>query len=256
MKQQHHILAPKEQIEAFCKKHFIGRLSLFGSILRDDFKPESDVDVLVEFQHGHKIGLLKMARMEAELSEILKRKVDLRTPGDLSCYFRQEVVQNAEVQYAQGMERRGRKSQIVNRKSDNKSSSFGFTSIELIVVIMCLAILMFAIGTRFNRNEMGSAVAADQLIADIRYIQLKAISIGRPYQIVFNGNSYRLSRADDNVEIETKTLPNSEIATADVCTTLRFNTLGEPNIGSDCLISLSGDSAIKVRVYNITGKAE
>jgi predicted nucleotidyltransferase len=102
MKQQHHILAPKEQIEAFCKKHFIGRLSLFGSILRDDFKPESDVDVLVEFQHGHKIGLLKMARMEAELSEMLKRKVDLRTPGDLSRYFRQEVVQNAEVQYAQG----------------------------------------------------------------------------------------------------------------------------------------------------------
>jgi len=102
MIRQHHILAPKEQLEAFCKKHFIGRLSLFGSILRDDFKPESDVDVLVEFQPGHKIGLLRMARMEAELSEILKRKVDLRTPADLSRYFRQEVVQNAEVQYAQG----------------------------------------------------------------------------------------------------------------------------------------------------------
>jgi predicted nucleotidyltransferase len=102
MIRQHHILASKEQLETFCKKHFIGRLSLFGSILRDDFKPESDVDVLVEFQPGHKIGLLKMARMEAELSEILKRKVDLRTPADLSRYFRQEVVQNAEVQYAQG----------------------------------------------------------------------------------------------------------------------------------------------------------
>jgi predicted nucleotidyltransferase len=102
MTRQHHILAPKEQLEAFCKKHFIRRLSLFGSVLRDDFKPESDVDILVEFQPGHKIGLLKIARMEAELSEMLKRKVDLRTPGDLSRYFRQEVVQSAEVQYAQG----------------------------------------------------------------------------------------------------------------------------------------------------------
>lgn len=98
---QHNIFIPRGEIEAFCKKNHVRTLSLFGSVLRDDFNSESDVDVLVEFEPGHKIGFLKMARMESELSQIFKRKVDLRTPGDLSRYFRQEVLQNAEVQYAQ-----------------------------------------------------------------------------------------------------------------------------------------------------------
>ena len=78
-------------------------LSLFGSVLREDFRPDSDVDVLVEFEDGHAPGLLGIARMERELSEILGgRKIDLRTPEDLSRYFRQDVLAAAEVQYAQG----------------------------------------------------------------------------------------------------------------------------------------------------------
>ena len=92
----------KGKIEAFCRKHHIRKLSLFGSVLRKDFGPESDVDVLVEFEPGQIVGLLRLAGMEIELSEILKRKVDLRTPAELSHYFRQEVLDSAEVQYAQG----------------------------------------------------------------------------------------------------------------------------------------------------------
>ena len=102
MVQKAQVQVPKEQIEDFCKRHHIRKLALFGSVLRSDFKPESDVDVLVEFESGHKVGLLKMARIESELSDLVGRKVDLRTPGDLSHYFRQEVIENAEVQYAQG----------------------------------------------------------------------------------------------------------------------------------------------------------
>jgi uncharacterized protein len=102
MAQKARVKVPKEQVEEFCKKHRIRKLSLFGSALRADFKPTSDIDVLVEFEASCKVGLLKMARIENELSEILGRKVDLRTPGDLSRYFRQEVIENAEVQYAQG----------------------------------------------------------------------------------------------------------------------------------------------------------
>ena len=93
---------PKEKIEAFCRKHRIRKLSLFGSVLREDFSPDSDVDVLVEFEAGQTVGLLRLAGMEIELSGILKRKVDLRTPAELSRYFRQEVLDSAEVQYAQG----------------------------------------------------------------------------------------------------------------------------------------------------------
>jgi len=78
-------------------------LALFGSALREDFSEESDVDMLVEFEPGHTPGLLGMARLERELSHILGgRKVDLRTPEDLSRYFRDEVLRKAEVQYAQG----------------------------------------------------------------------------------------------------------------------------------------------------------
>ena len=93
---------PKNQIAAFCQKNHIRKLSLFGSVLRDDFGQESDIDVLVEFEPGAKVGLLKVARIERDLSELLKRKIDLRTPEDLSRYFRQEVLNTATVQYAKG----------------------------------------------------------------------------------------------------------------------------------------------------------
>ena len=96
------IRIPREQIRQFCKKYHIRKLSLFGSVLRDDFTPTSDIDVLVEFESGIKIGLFKIAHMESELSDLIGRKVDLRTPQDLSRYFRQEVLENAEVQYAEG----------------------------------------------------------------------------------------------------------------------------------------------------------
>ena len=90
----------REAIADFCRRHHIQKLSLFGSVLRDDFRPDSDVDVLVEFDPGQPVGLIRLAGMERELSELIGRKVDLRTPADLSRYFRQEVVDTAEVQYA------------------------------------------------------------------------------------------------------------------------------------------------------------
>jgi len=93
---------PKEKIENFCKKHHIRKLSFFGSFLRKDFRPDSDLDILVEFEPGQIVGFLKLAGMEMELSQILNHKVDLRTPAELSRYFRQEVLDSAEVQYAKG----------------------------------------------------------------------------------------------------------------------------------------------------------
>jgi len=93
---------PKEEIEEFCKKHSIRKLSLFGSALRDDFTPESDLDILVEFDPSHIPGLIRLAGMELELGEILGRKVDMRTAQDLSRYFRDEVLKSALVQYAEG----------------------------------------------------------------------------------------------------------------------------------------------------------
>ncbi len=93
---------PKEKVADFCRRNHIRRLALFGSALRDDFGPGSDVDVLVEFEPGHVPGLFRFARMERELSELLgDRRVDLRTPEDLSRYFRDEVAASAQVQYAQ-----------------------------------------------------------------------------------------------------------------------------------------------------------
>jgi hypothetical protein len=83
----------------FCKKHHIRRLSLFGSVLRDDFGPNSDIDVLVEFEPGKTPGMITLAGMEIELSELLGRKADLRTPAELSRYFRQDVLDHAQVQY-------------------------------------------------------------------------------------------------------------------------------------------------------------
>lgn len=89
---------PKDRIADFCRRNHIRRLALFGSVLRDDFRPGSDVDVLVEFEPDARIGLRFFA-LEEELSEILGRKVDLNTPGFLSDYFRDEVLAEAEVQY-------------------------------------------------------------------------------------------------------------------------------------------------------------
>ena len=95
------IKVPRDRIASFCKKHHIRKLSLFGSVLRDDFGPDSDVDVLVEFESGHVPGFFRLFDMEGELSAILGvKKVDLRTPEDLSRYFRQKVLSTAEVQYA------------------------------------------------------------------------------------------------------------------------------------------------------------
>jgi predicted nucleotidyltransferase len=91
-----------KQLAAFCGEYHVAKLSLFGSVLREDFGPDSDVDVLVEFEEGHVPGMIGLARMEEELSALFERKVDLRTPRDLSRYFRDEVVRSAAVQYAQG----------------------------------------------------------------------------------------------------------------------------------------------------------
>lgn len=92
------ILLPKEKIKKFCQRHHICELSLFGSVLRDDFKPESDIDVLVKFEPGHTPGW-NFFEMEAELSKLLKRKADLHTPNFLSRYFRDQVLQEAQVLY-------------------------------------------------------------------------------------------------------------------------------------------------------------
>ncbi len=94
----HNLVIPKEQIAAFCRRHQISRLALFGSVVREDFRPESDVDVLVEFEPGTKVGLRFFA-MERELSEILGRKIDLNTPGFLNKHYREEVLREAKVQY-------------------------------------------------------------------------------------------------------------------------------------------------------------
>ncbi|MBN1665270.1 MAG: nucleotidyltransferase family protein [Deltaproteobacteria bacterium] len=97
------VLFPKEQIADFCRRRHIRRLAVFGSALRSDFNEASDIDILVEFEPEYIPGLFGMARMERDLSALLGgRKVDLRTPEDLSRYFRQDVLNEAEVQYAQG----------------------------------------------------------------------------------------------------------------------------------------------------------
>ncbi len=96
------ISIPADEINSFCKRNHIRKLSFFGSVLRDDFKPTSDVDVLVEFEPGQTVGFFRLAEMEMELSGILGRKVDLRTPMELSRYFRQDVLDSAKVAYAEG----------------------------------------------------------------------------------------------------------------------------------------------------------
>jgi predicted nucleotidyltransferase len=89
------ITVPREAVAAFCRKHHIQRLALFGSVLRDDFRADSDVDVLVEFEPTHVPGFIRMAAMENELSELFERKVDLLTPNSISRYFRAKVLREA-----------------------------------------------------------------------------------------------------------------------------------------------------------------
>jgi predicted nucleotidyltransferase len=91
----------REKIAEFCRRNKIRRLALFGSVLRDDFTKESDVDVLVEFEPGAKVGYICLAGMENELSRLIGRKVDMNTAGCLSPYFRDEVLNDAEVAYEQ-----------------------------------------------------------------------------------------------------------------------------------------------------------
>ena len=95
----HTLDIPLAEIEKICKKYFIQKLSLFGSVLHGDAHPDSDLDILVEFVPGHVPGFA-FARLERELSAIFDRKVDLRTPFDLSQYFREEVLKEAQTLYA------------------------------------------------------------------------------------------------------------------------------------------------------------
>ena len=92
----------KADVAAFCQRHHIRRLALFGSVLRDDFTDRSDIDVLVEFEPHHVPGFFRLAEMESEFSGLCGgRKIDLRTPQDLSRYFRDAVLAEAQVQYAE-----------------------------------------------------------------------------------------------------------------------------------------------------------
>ncbi len=93
------VAIPQHVLREFCERNHSRKLSLVGSVLTPRFRPESDVDVLVEFDPEHIPGLLTLAGMEIELSERLGRKVDMRTAEDLSRYFRDEVVSSAVPQY-------------------------------------------------------------------------------------------------------------------------------------------------------------
>jgi len=95
----HNLSIPLNEIRAFCERYPIHKLSLFGSILRDDFTPDSDVDVLVEFEPEARVTYLDLVTMRDELADLLGRQVDLLTPGALSKYFRQEVLDTAETIY-------------------------------------------------------------------------------------------------------------------------------------------------------------
>jgi predicted nucleotidyltransferase len=93
------IEVPKEEVAAFCQRHQIRKLAFFGSVLRDDFTPESDVDVLVEFEPEARVGLITLAGMEIELSRVLGRKVEMHTVKGLNPLFRDSVLNHAQIQY-------------------------------------------------------------------------------------------------------------------------------------------------------------
>jgi predicted nucleotidyltransferase len=91
----------EDQLAEFCRRNGIRKLAFFGSVLTRRFSEASDIDLLVEFEPGQRVGYLRMAAMERELSVLFGgRKVDLRTPSELSRHFRDEVVRTAAVQYA------------------------------------------------------------------------------------------------------------------------------------------------------------
>ena len=96
---QARISIPKDRIAEFCVRNRVRRLSLFGSVLRKDFGPDSDVDILVEFEPGARMGLIRLAGLEIELGKIVGRKVDLNTLGFLSKYYRDQILTEADVQY-------------------------------------------------------------------------------------------------------------------------------------------------------------
>ena len=95
---QNHIDVPQDKIADFCRRNHIRRLAFFGSVLRDDFRPDSDIDVLVEFEPGHVPGLA-LIRMQAELSALLGHEIDLVTPKFLNHRIRDRVLSEMEVQY-------------------------------------------------------------------------------------------------------------------------------------------------------------
>jgi len=95
-----HIQLDPEFVAEFCRRNRISRLALFGSVLTERFRPESDLDVLVEFEPDGEPGLIGLARMQLDLEAVVGRPVDLRTPKDLSRFFREEVLRSAEVQYS------------------------------------------------------------------------------------------------------------------------------------------------------------
>ena len=88
-------------IADFCRRNGIRQLSLFGSVLTENFGPSSDVDILVEFSPGTRVGMIRLARLELELGEIIGRKVDLNTAGFISKYFRDQVLTEMEIHYAE-----------------------------------------------------------------------------------------------------------------------------------------------------------
>jgi uncharacterized protein len=90
---------PVDDLRMFCERYPVRRLALFGSALRSDFAAVSDVDLLVEYESGARVTLLDMAQQEIELSALIGRKVDLRTPNELSRYFRQQVLDEAVTLY-------------------------------------------------------------------------------------------------------------------------------------------------------------
>jgi predicted nucleotidyltransferase len=94
-----HVGFPKDALAALCQQYHVCRLRVFGSALRDDFGPDSDVDVLVEFAEGVRVGLFVLGAMQMELSALLGREVDLKTAGFLSPRFRQQVIDEAETIY-------------------------------------------------------------------------------------------------------------------------------------------------------------
>jgi predicted nucleotidyltransferase len=95
-----HIQIDHNVIADFCRRHHIRRFAFFGSVLRDDFRPDSDIDVLVEFESGHIPGLIRLMGMQLEFSDLIGREADFRAPGDLSRHFRDRVLAEAEVVYA------------------------------------------------------------------------------------------------------------------------------------------------------------